>query len=181
MRTAVPDRTAAASTTAPQLLRAARVRRLHGVHGEVRAEALGGDASRFAAGMRLRVEDGEWLTVERTRPGVEGEVLLTFAEISTREAAAMLTGKYLCVSQDEARPLPEGEWFVWQLVGLRALDETGAEVGTVTDVEEAVASDVLVLRTARGERRLPMVREFIKSVDVEAGTMVVHVWDEEDA
>ena len=52
---------------------------------------------------------------------------------------------YLCVDVDAARPLAEGEWFVWQLVGLRVLDTDGADVGVVEDVEAGVGNDVLVI------------------------------------
>ena len=63
-----------------------------------------------------------------------------------RSEAALLRGVYLCVDVDAARPLADGEWFVWQLVGLRVLDTTGTDVGVVDDVEAGVGNDVLVIR-----------------------------------
>jgi len=150
------------------------VRRVHGVQGEVRAEMLGGDVRRFRRGLRLRVEGSEaQLVVRSSRDGGDGTVLLAFQGLDTPSDAAALRGAYLCVSSDEARALGSGEWFVWQLVGLRAVTLDGKELGTVCDVEPARAADVVVIESAAGARRFPMVREFVRRVDIAAGTITV--------
>jgi 16S rRNA processing protein RimM len=165
---------------APAKLRAAQVLRAHGVHGEVRAEPIGGDPSRFTPGTRLETEDGaRAFTVRTARPGPGNAVLLGFDEITSATDAALLRGVYLCVDVDAARPLPDGEWFVWQLVGLRVLNTTGSDVGVVDDVEAGVGNDVLVIRDGSAVHRLPMVRDYVTSVDVAAGTVTVTPWTEE--
>ncbi|MGH7721683.1 MAG: ribosome maturation factor RimM [Candidatus Dormibacteria bacterium] len=165
----------------PALLRAAHVRRVHGVRGEVRVQTLGGGVGRFAPGMQLWAEHGHRaLTIASARPLDGDEVLLAFAELSTREAAAALTGEYLCVERSAARPLGEDEWFVWQLVGLRAVTAAGEDLGVVRDVEAQPASDVIVVGDGPDERRYPMVREWVRSVDVESGMVVVTPWAEAD-
>jgi 16S rRNA processing protein RimM len=164
----------------PAKLRAAQVLRAHGVRGEVRAEPIGGDPSRFTPGTRLETEDGSRaLTVRTARPGAGNAVLLGFDEITSASDAALLRGVYLCVDVDAARPLAKDEWFVWQLVGLRVLDTTGTQVGVVDDVEAGVGNDVLVIRDDTEVHRLPMARDYVTSVDVAAGTITVTPWTEE--
>jgi 16S rRNA processing protein RimM len=164
----------------PAKLRAAQVLRAHGVRGEVRAEPIGGDPSRFTPGTRLETEDGsKAFTVRTARPGSGNAVLLGFDEISSASDAALLRGVYLCVDIDAARPLAKDEWFVWQLIGLRVLDTTGAQVGVVEDVEAGVGNDVLVIRDDTDVHRLPMARDYVTSVDVAAGTVTVTPWTEE--
>ncbi|MGP8160433.1 MAG: ribosome maturation factor RimM [Candidatus Dormibacteria bacterium] len=166
----------------PALLRAARVRRPHGVLGEVRAESLGGDARRFRRGVRVTVEGtGRALTLRSARGLGDGDLLLAFAGIDTPEAAAPLRGAYLCVEPQRARRLPPGEWFVWQLVGLAAVDPEGRPLGVVADVEAGPAHDVLVVGGEGGERRFPMVSAFVREVDVAGGRIVLTPWDEEEA
>jgi len=166
----------------PALLRAARVRRAHGVLGEVRAESLGGDARRFRRGVRVTVEDTGREMIVRTARGMgDGDVLLAFDGIDTPEAAGLLRGAYLCVEPERARHLPPGEWFVWQLVGLPAVDAEGNAVGVVSDVEAGPAHDVLVVESAVGERRLPMVSAFVREVDLGGGRIVLTPWEEEEA
>jgi 16S rRNA processing protein RimM len=167
------------ASTAPARLRAARVLRVHGVHGEVRVEALGGDVKRFVRGLRLHTEDGRALTVRSARAPARAGVLLSFEEVLDAAAAAALQGAYLCVDSDAARPLGPDEWFIWQLVGLRAIDSEGRSLGVVEDIEVSVGNDVLVVRHDAGLRRFPMVRQFVRSVDLAARTVTIDPWDED--
>ena len=171
-----------APSSAPTRLRAAFVRRVHGVHGEVRAEPCGGDVSRFAPGTQLLVEGSATrLTVRSARPGGDGSVLLAFEEIALPEAAEPLRGSYLEVDTAAARPLGADEWFTWQLSGLTVVDTVGRNIGTVSEVEPSVANDVLVVSSGGMVRRFPMVHAFVKKVDLEAGLITLDVQDEVDA
>ena len=169
------------SAAAPALLRAAFVRRVHGIRGEVKAEMLGGDARRFRSGTVLVSErDGRRLTVRSARPLDGADVLLSFDEVHTREEAATLSGGYLCVTPDQSRSLGSDEWFVWQLVGLRVRAADGTALGTVTDVESHPASDVLVVVKDGAEERYPLVRQWVESVDVDGGEIVLTPWQAEE-
>ncbi len=176
----MPD-TDAAAPAAPTLLRVAHVRRAHGVRGEVRVQMLGGDLARFAAGTALLAErDRRQLTVAASRSLDGDEILLTFAELPTREQVASLSGDYLCVQRSEARTLADDEWFVWQLIGLRAVSDSGEDLGVVRDVEEQPSSDVIVVEAGSDERRYPLVREWVRAVDVANGVVVLTPWPEAD-
>lgn len=179
----MPDSGPPASTVAaPALLRVAHVRRVHGVRGEVRVQMLGGDLGRFAPGTALLAErDQRRLTVVSSRPLDGDEILLAFDELTGRESAAALSGDYLCVERARARALGDDEWFVWQLVGLRAVSDDGRDLGVVRDVEEQPSSDVIVVGSGAHERRYPLVREWVRSVDVTAGVVVVTPWPEDNA
>jgi len=178
----MPERDTPASTvTPPALLRVAHVRRVHGVRGEVRVQRLGGDSGRFATGTILLDErDRRSLTITSSRPLDGDDMLLAFAELPTREEVATLHGNYLCVAPSQARPLGEDEWFVWQLIGLHAVGDDGAALGVVHDVEEQPSSDVIVVRDGTVERRYPLVREWVRSVDLAEGVVVVTPWPEAD-
>jgi 16S rRNA processing protein RimM len=163
----------------PPLIRAAHVRRPHGVRGELRVQPLGGDAARFESGLRLRVESGgHALVVSAARPTGDGDLLLTLEGVTSREAADALRDAYLCVEAGDARPLGADEWFVHQLVGLRAVTPEGVPVGVLEDVEEYAAHEVLVIRDGAMLRRLPMVRAFVERVDLAGGVVVVRPWEE---
>jgi 16S rRNA processing protein RimM len=175
--------TAAPPRATPRLLRAAFVRRPHGVRGELRVEPLGGDARRFHAGLRIVAErDGTPYTVRTARDVVGGDVLVTLDEVRTRDAAESLRGGYLCVPAEARRGLGEREWFVWQLVGLAARTPDGVALGWVTDVEEYPEHEVLVVRNAEGRvQRFPMVSEFVAAVDLDGGAVTLTPWPEDDS
>lgn len=177
-----PARQRAGVTAPPVVLRAALVRGVHGVHGELRVEPLGGDASRFGTGTRLRVEDGgRELRVRSARASRDGSVLLSVGGVDTPEQAKELRGAYLCVDATAARQLEDDEWFVWQLIGMQCVSVDGAPLGTIVDVEPAPAADVLVIAGAGAPLRYPMVREFVRAVDTARGVMTIAPLPEEPA
>jgi 16S rRNA processing protein RimM len=170
-------------TTTPPRLRAAYVRRPHGVRGELRVEPLGGDAARFVAGLRLwsELDPATQYTVVTARPAPDGDLLLSLGEVVSRTGAERLRSTYLCIEADERRRLGEDEWFIWEVVGLEVVTEDGTVLGIVDDVEEYPEQEVLVVRGRDGgERRIPMVRAHIARVDVAHGRIVVLPWDEEE-
>lgn len=181
MPVAMPDSGPAPALAVPALVRVAHVRRVHGVRGEVRVQTLGGDLGRFAPGTAMVAErSGGHLTIAGARSLDGDEVLLSFVELPEREQVATLTGDYLCVEPARARRLGTDEWFVWQLVGLRAMSAMGETLGVVRDVEEQPSSDVLVIGDGDEERRVPLVRQWVQAVDLAAGTIVVTPWPEDD-
>lgn len=168
--------------TAPPPLRAAFVKRPHGVRGQVRVEPLGGDAARFSPGLRLRVEGrGRELVVREAHGLGDGDVLLALEGVDDRAAAEALRDAYLCVAGEQRRQLAEDEWFTYELVGLRARADGGADLGVVVDVEHYPEQDTLVIRGTDGAiSRLPLVRAFVQRVDVASGAVIVTPWPDED-
>lgn len=172
------------TSQAPARVRVAHVLRPHGVRGDVRVEPLGGDADRFTPGMRVHVAWGgagatARTLVVRSARAHGAHLLIGFEGIDAPEHAAALRGAYLSVDRSAVRVLPPGEWFVWQIVGMEARDIDGRPLGTVTDVEEGVANDVLVVGDGRSARRFPMVDAFVAEVDIAGGRITLRPWEEE--
>lgn len=170
-----------------------RVRKAHGIRGEVAVELLT-DAPEaiFASGRRVfagtvdgdpapppgmpRGAPPQELLVRGARP--HGEALLvTFAEIPDRTAAELWRDRYLLVPVDEIAAPGEGEVFLHDLVGLRAVTEGGDALGEVTGFYELPHQIVLELRTPRGDGLIPFVDEMVLGVDVAAGTVTVRLPD----
>ena len=100
-------------------------------------------------------------------------VLASLEGIDTPEQGMALRGKRVCIDRDEAK-LPEGSVFIADLIGCRALDEDGAELGRIEDVLTMPSSDVYVIA---GEKRymVPAVREFIREIRVDEGYVRLHL------
>ena len=79
-------------------------------------------------------------------------------------------GTQLQVERAALPPTADDEYYVFELVGLSAVEETGRVLGTVVTVTPGVANDVLELAGGLG---LPMVEECIREVDVAAGRILV--------
>jgi 16S rRNA processing protein RimM len=156
---------------APEWVRVARIVKPHGIRGELCLEMLGGGPERLGPGSQVRCGRGV-LQVEEVRLA-DQRVLCRLSGIVDRDGAAAVQGEYLEVGPQSLRSLPDGEYFHFQLVGLRILDEFGAQRGELTEVETYPANDVYVVSRSGGELRVPAVREAVIGIDLEGGSMTV--------
>ncbi len=164
----------------PNFLIIGRVLRPHGVRGEVRASVLTELPERF-----------EWLeqvylaqTPDARQPrrvAVEGvryhqdHVLLKLAGIDTRDDAETLRTQWLLVPESEGIPLEEGEFYLYRLDNLAVITDTGEYLGRIVEILETKAHDVFVVKGDGGELLLPDTDEVVKSIDLDAGQMIVHL------
>jgi 16S rRNA processing protein RimM len=158
-------------------LRIGRVLKAHGVKGAVRVELLTDFPDRFAPGREVLV-GGRPLIVARSQ-GQNGSMLVTFEGIDDRNAAQLLAGAYCTVPLAEARALPAGRYYHFQLVGLTVVDAFHArELGQVAEVLTYPANDVL--RVTRGDREIliPMIRSVVRSIAPADGTITVDLPEE---
>lgn len=146
-----------------------RVRRAHGIRGEVLVESWSDVADRFDPGQELLVggERGalERLRVERSRNHGNGW-LVSFAGIADRDRAAALAGARIEVERARVPRPPEATYYYFELVGCRCVDATAGDLGTVTDVIEDGGGLLLRIESSGRELLIPFVDAFLETVDV---------------
>ncbi|MGN0950049.1 MAG: ribosome maturation factor RimM [Mitsuokella sp.] len=151
----------------------------HGIHGEMRIIPLTDFTDRFAGMKEVMVGD-ELLHIESCKYHKQF-VLLKFREYPVREDAMRLTGRLLTVDRSEAAPLEEGEFYTFDIIGLKVLDESGKELGTVENVLRTGSNDVYQARCTDGsELLIPALKAVVKKIDVKGGIMVVTLPEETD-
>ncbi len=159
----------------------ARIGKAHSLRGEVTVQAHTDDPeARFVPGARFATEavPGSGVPRElvlRSARLHNGIWLLAFEGIPDRTGAEGLRGTRLLVeAEDVADSADEDAWYEDELVGLRAVDTSGAELGTVSGLEHGPAQDLLVLALSRGGTAyVPFVSEIVPEVDVEGGRVVL--------
>jgi 16S rRNA processing protein RimM len=104
-------------------------------------------------------------------------VLLTLAGVTDRTQAEQLKGQFVQVPLEEAMPLPEGAYYLYQLIGLRVENTNGEFLGILTAVMETGANDVYVVEYDGQEILLPAIPDVIKQVDLDHELMVVQLLD----
>lgn len=128
-----------------------------------------------------RFEELEWLYIRKNQDYIQAAI----AEVSVREDGVYLRlngaqsrdeaekqrGMMLYVDRAHARELNENETFICDLIGCRAVDRSGQEIGVVKDVLQPGGNDVYVIKTPRGEMLLPALRHVVPEIDVEKGIM----------
>jgi 16S rRNA processing protein RimM len=144
----------------------------HGVCGTLRVRATGSGrhlregVEPVVAGRRRRIS-----RVRRTPKGF----LVDLEGVEDRAGAGAFRGEDLVIDRSELDAPGQGEFYVVDLVGLRAMNEAGEVVGTVEETFETPAHEVMVIRKEEGARVLyvPFTLEHVPKVDLEGGLVVV--------
>jgi len=165
-----------------ELLEIGKIVGTHGVRGELRVEPWC-DNPAFLAGFTSVYISGQPQKVISARPH-KSLVLMMLEGVDTVEAAQALRGTVLHIDRTGVE-LPEGRYFIQDLVGLSVRRtaggdgtcgcETGEHIGTLYDVLTAPAHDVYVVRGEDGDRMIPVVPEFVKKIDIDAGVIWVEL------
>lgn len=133
-----------------------------------------------------------WREVAVEQAKLHNDVLLVkLADIGDRDQALALKGQQIAVPR-AALPAPEaGEYYWSDLIGLKVSNLQGVDFGTIVQVFETGANDVLVVREAKlspvinktgstgeavRERLIPFTDEAVPEVNLQAGTVLVD-WD----
>ena len=155
------------------LIAVARITTPHGVRGEVKLQPLTDFPHRFAETESLLLADGTRMVLESARLQRD-TVLAKFKGMDTPEAWIPYRRQELFITEDALMPLPDGQYYIHQIIGLEVVDESGAVQGTVGDVLQTGSNDVYVVKTSDGkEILLPAIDTVVKRIDVPAGRMVV--------
>lgn len=149
-----------------------RIAGLFGVRGELKCDPTTSGRIVFSSGATLELER------DRARQSVrlasvrehKGRLLITLEGVNDATAAERYVGGTFYASRDEL-DVGEGEYLDVDLVGCEVVSESGRSYGHVDRVEHYPASDMLLV----DGRMLPMVKAFVRSIDVGAKKIVVDV------
>ncbi len=156
-----------------------KVTRAHGLRGEISVTVLTEFPDRFATtewvylgnefeAEPYRLESYRWH---------KNNILLTLSGVTNRTQAEQLQGQFVQVPIEEAVPLPEGSYYLYQLLGLQVVTTEGEILGPIIDILETGANDVYVVDTNGRKILLPAIPDVVQSIDMTEGQMVVHVID----
>jgi 16S rRNA processing protein RimM len=162
-------------------LRCGRFGRPHGLRGEVRLWPDNPATPLLCRGRAIQVgpESGPEARyeIEGVRRDAQGP-LVRLAGVADRDAAAALTDRFWFEPREAFEPAGEDEYYVADLVGLRARTEDGRALGEVRDVWNFGGGDILVIRDERHEHLVPFAGTHV--VRVEGGEVVVRVDDDDE-
>lgn len=147
-----------------------KVASFHGVKGEVKIQS----SSDF---IEKRLEIGQVISIDETKYTIKsyrqhkGMHLVTFDGVSNLGQVEHLKGHDVYQEGDAIEmELEEGEYHVKDIIGLRVFMMDDREIGMISNVLQTGAKDVWVI-TGDKEYMIPYVDEFVKEIDLEAGTV----------
>lgn len=147
----------------------------HGVRGEVRLKSFTAEPEAVANYGPLETEDGaRSLQIVALRPG-KGVLIARFRGVEERDAAERLRNARLFVPRERLGAAEEEEFFHADLIGLHAVDRSGAELGRVIAVQNYGAGDLIEIAPANGGPSVfaPFTKAVVPAVDLAAGKIVL--------
>ena len=163
---------------------AAEVAGAHGVSGSLRLRLIGASAQESTSDAAVRsLKIGRVVRLVRAGDGFQADLTLLamrrqpkgfwiarFKDVTDRNEAESLNGCSVLIKENERAALPDGEYYVDQLVGLDVVADTGRSFGKLSDVLTSPAHDVYV---TDGGAMIPVAGDYIIDIDLEARKITV--------
>ena len=163
---------------------AAEVAGAHGVSGSLRLRLVGASDTASTSDAAVRsLKIGRVVRLTRAGDGFQADLTLIgmrkqpkgfwiarFKDVTDRNGAEALLGCSVLIKENERAALPEGEYYVDQLLGLDVVGDTGRSFGRLSDVLSSPAHDVYV---TDGGALIPVAGDYIINIDLESRKIIV--------
>lgn len=144
-----------------------------GIKGEVKVALYTEDINNFKNNSKVYVNEKE-MQVENSRLQ-KNMLILKLKGIDNMNDAEDLRGSIIKVDRSKNN-LPEGTYYIADLIGLDVYTEEGNLLGKVTDIYNTGANDIYTVKTQDGkEVLLPAIKDVIKQVDIQNEKIIVHI------
>ena len=142
-----------------------------GIRGEVKVEVVTDFPERFAP-RKIVYLNTRPLEIESCHPHKQ-HLVVKLATIDSVEDAEKLREQDLTIPRSELYPLPEGQYYTFQIIGLKVVTTEGKLLGRITEIMTTGSNDVYIVEGKRGEILIPAIEDVVKSIDLEKGKMVI--------
>lgn len=154
-----------------ELLECGKIVNTHGIRGEVKIIPWA-DSPEFLCDLPALYIDGKPVKIRNARIH-KGNVIALLEGIDDINTAMLLKEKVVSMSRDDV-DLPEGSFYLADIIGLKVIDEDGKELGILNDILSPSLQQVYVVKGER-EIMIPVVPEFILETNVEGGYIKVRL------
>jgi 16S rRNA processing protein RimM len=160
----------------PEFLVIGKLRRPHGVRGEILMEILTDFPERLKPNVVVYVgEKHRPVSIQNTRQHKHA-LLIKFDDIDDRERVGAFRNELVYVRSADLPPLPDGDFYQHELIGLLVMSDRGENLGVLTSILETGANDVYVVSSNQSpDILLPAIDSVILEIDFDQGNMLVHI------
>ena len=162
------------------LLEVGKIVNTHGLRGEVKVVPWTDYPEVF--------EDIEYVYVirknERQKLNIKGikyqknNLILKLDTINDIDEAQQYKNQVLYAERDMLGELPDGVYYIADLIGLEVVTDTGESVGVIADVFNTGSNDIYdVKREGKKNLLLPVIDEVVLDIDIDAKKVTVHMME----
>ena len=149
-----------------------RVTRTHGLKGELKFFPADQDDLVVQNDQQIRL--GETIFKIKSVRGAKSPFIVKFEGVDSIEAAQSLSGQEVLVAKEDFESLPEGEYYRFEIEGLKAFDDTGKYYGVIEEIIATGSNDVYVVVGDGKEWLVPMIDSVVQNIDLEEGKLIFH-------
>jgi len=142
-----------------------------GVKGKLKVKVVTDFPQRFTPSSTVYV-NRQPMTIDSAE-WHKGNVIIKLNTIDSIEAAQRLKGQPLEIHRSQLKPLPEGQYYHFQLIGLEVWTTQGELLGNITEILTTESNDNYVVHGTQGEILIPAIEDVVKSIDLNEGRIVI--------
>jgi len=142
-----------------------------GIKGKLKVEVVTDFPQRFAPSSKIYINQ-QPMTIDATE-WHKGKAIIKLSTIDSIEDAQRLRGQPIEIHHSQLQPLPQGQYYHFQLIGLEVQTTQGELLGNITEILTAESNDIYVVNGARGEILIPAIEDVVKSIDLNKGRIVI--------
>jgi len=146
-----------------------------GLKGELKIKPLTDNPDRYSPGKRIWVQTPkgpEDFTIAGVRE-TKGNFVVSLEGVTDIDRAEQLRGLDVFVPESEVPPLPDGEYYHYQILGLPVYNYKGILLGKVVDIFTAGVKDVYVVKEQGKEYMIPVNDDTVDEIDVKGGRITL--------
>ena len=142
-----------------------------GIKGKLKVKAVTDFPQRFIPFSKVYI-NRQPMTIDSTE-WYKGKAIIKLSTIDDIEDAQQLRGQPIEIHYSQLQPLPEGQYYHFQLIGLEVWTTQGELLGNITEILTTESNDNYVVSGAKGEILVPAIEDVVKSIDLNQGHIVI--------
>jgi 16S rRNA processing protein RimM len=166
--------------SAPVFLILGRILRPHGIRGELRLQIVTQFPERISSLEKVYIGEDPYDADSATVFEIDGarrhhdQVLVRLKEITTRNEAEIYRNQLLMVAFEDAVPLEDDEYYLFQIIGADVVTKDGTKLGRVSEILETGANDVFLVKGGiYGEVLVPDIDDVVLDIDIDRQLVTV--------
>ena len=142
-----------------------------GLKGKLKVEVATDFPQRFDPSSKVYI-NRQPTTIDSTE-WHKGKAIIKLNTIDSIEDAEKRQGQLVEIHHSQLHPLPEGQYYHFQLIGLEVWTTQGELLGNITEILTTPSNDNYLVSGAKGEILIPAIEDVIESIDLDKGCLVI--------
>ncbi len=146
-----------------------RIINTHGIKGELKIYPLTDNIERCRDLKKAYIGDNKIKVRIESVKYHKGFVIIKFEEFNNINEVLGFKDNFIYIDEDDKVQLPEGHYFIFDIVGCTVYNTKGEKIGSVTEVIQSASNDVYVVKDTEKNKSylIPAVKEFVTEIDVQ--------------